>query len=178
MIRIGIIGPSEKNIKLNQKQRIENIAEKIGELLAQKRAVILTGGMDGIMEYVAKGAKKFNGLTIGTPGNKKNSSNQYIDIEILSDVDVGSFIFSALPNCDAIITLPGGAGTLAELCIAYRRKLPIVIIKGLDLYYDSLVNNYLDNSKCVLIRGASSPENAVELVLKLAKENLINQKKI
>ena len=130
--------------------------------MGEKDAVVFTGGTDGVMELVSRGAKKKNGTTVGTPGRTRNSSNKYIDIEVLTPIDVGDFLFAGILSSDAIITIPGGAGTMAELCLAYRFKKPIIVIEGLDNNYDKLINNYLDESKLVLIEGAKNPEEAVE----------------
>ena len=173
-LQIGVIGPATseytKDIKLRKK--ICDIAEKTGELLAEKGAIVFTGGADGIMEIVSKGVKKKNGITVGTPGRVRKSSNKYIDIEILTPIDTGDFLFTGILSSDAIITIPGGAGTMAELCLAYRYKKPIIIIKGLNDYYDKLINNYLDESKLILIEGAENAEDAVKKAIKLGSKNL------
>jgi len=163
-IQIGVIGPAEgeypKDVAL--KNKICEYAEKVGELLAERGAVVFTGGADGVMELASKGAKNKNGITVGTPGRTRESSNKYVDIEVLTPIDVGDFLFAGTLSCDAMITIPGGAGTMAELCLAYRNKKPIVIIEGINQDYDKFINNYLDESKMVLIEGAKTPEEAVE----------------
>lgn len=171
-LQIGVIGPAESEYPkdIDLKNKILQIAERVGELLAEKNAVVFTGGADGVMEIASMGVKKKNGITVGTPGRVRNSSNKYVDIEVLTPIDVGDFLFAGILSCDAIITIPGGAGTLAELCLAYRYKKPIIIIKGINRDYDKLINNYLDESKQVLIVGAKSPEEAVEKAVKLARK--------
>ena len=171
-IQIGVIGPAEceypKDIKL--KNKICEIAEKVGELLAEKSIIVFTGGTDGVMELISKGAKRKNGITVGTPGRTRESSNKYVDVEVLTPVDVGDFLFAGTLSSDAIIVIPGSAGTLAELCLAYRYKKPIIIIEGLDKDYDKLIDSYLDESKLVLINGAKNPEEAVEKALNCIKK--------
>lgn len=154
------------------KKKICAFAEKTGELLAQKAAIVFTGGMDGVMELASKGAKNKNGITVGTPGRKRGISNRYIDIEVLTPIDIGDFIFAGILSCDAIITIPGGAGTLAEVCLAYRNKKPNVVIEGINPDYDKLINNYLDESKQIITYGAKTPEEAVKKAIALAKKNL------
>jgi len=172
-LQIGVIGPAKKEYPKNKKlgKRISKIAEKIGELLAEKNVIVITGGTDGVMEAVSGGVKKKNGINVGIPGRKRKSSNKYVDIEILTPIDIGDFLFAGILSSDAIITIPGGAGTLAELCLAYRYKKPIVVLKGFDKYYDKLINNYLDGSKLVLINSAKTPEEAVKKSIQLAKKN-------
>ena len=170
-LQIGVMGPAVSEYPQNPqtKKMVCEFAEKIGELLAKRGVIVFTGGMDGVMELASKGAKNKNGITVGTPGRTRNMSNKYVDIEVLTPIDVGDFIFAGVLSCDVIITIPGGAGTLAEVCIAYRNKKPNVIIEGINPDYDKLINNYLDESKLILTYGAKTPEEAVGKAIELAK---------
>ena len=170
-LQIGVMGPAVSEYPQNPqtKKMVCEFAEKIGELLAKQGVIVFTGGMDGVMELASKGAKNKNGITVGTPGRTRNMSNKYVDIEVLTPIDVGDFIFAGILSCDAIITIPGGAGTFAEVCIAYRNKKPNVIIEGINPDYDKLINNYLDESKLILTYGAKTPEEAVGKAIELAK---------
>lgn len=173
-IQIGVMGPakSEYPKDINLKEKICKIAKKIGELLAEEGAIVFTGGMDGVMELASMGAKSRGGVTVGTPGRKRNMSNKYIDIEVLTPIDVGDFLFAGILSCDAIITIPGGAGTLAEICVAYRNRKPNIIIEGINPDYDKMINNYLDEGRLILTEGAKTPEEAVKKALELAKKEL------
>ena len=123
------------------------------------------------MELASKGAKNKGGITVGTPGRIRGASNKYIDIEVLTPIDVGDFLFAGILSCDAIITIPGGAGTLAEVCMAYRNKKPNIIIEGINPDYDKIINNYLDEGKMILMEGAKSAEEAVKKAIELATNN-------
>jgi hypothetical protein len=171
---IGVIGPALPEYQRNKKTsgRIEREAEEIGELLAKRGAIVMTGGMDGVMESVCKGARKVGGITIGTPGRARGVSNRFVDIEILTPIDVGDFLFTGSWTCGSIIAFPGGAGTMAELCLAYRLGKPIIIMKGMDPFYDSLVGKYFDNGKVVRFMGAGSPKEAVDKALKAARQDI------
>jgi len=173
-IQIGVMGPAESEYPkdINLKEKICRIAERVGELLAENDVIVFTGGANGVMELASKGAKSKGGTTVGTPGRTRNLSNRYIDIEVLTPIDVGDFLFAGILSCDAIITIPGGAGTLAEVCIAYRNKKPNIIIEGINPDYDKMINNYLDEGKIVLAEGAKTPEEAVKKALELAKKEL------
>jgi len=172
-LQIGVMGPAEGEYPKNSnlKAKICEIAIRLGELLAENGAVVFTGGMDGVMELASKGAKNKGGVTVGTPGRIRGMSNKYIDIEVLTPIDVGDFLFAGILSCDAIITIPGGAGTLAKVCMAYRNKKPNIIIEGINSDYDNLINNYLDEGRLILMEGAKNAEEAVKKALRLAKEN-------
>ncbi len=170
-LQIGVMGPAKNEYPKEEElqKKIDSVAERIGELLAEQDVIVFSGGTDGVMEAVSKGAKNKNGLTVGFPGRDRGSSNQFIDVEVTTEVEVGSYIFAGLAGSDALIFIPGGAGTLAELCFAYRNKKPIVVIQGFDEFYDKLVGGYLDEGKVVKIYGADTAEESVELAVKLAK---------
>lgn len=173
-IQIGVMGPTESEYPKDAglKEKICKIAERVGELLAEKGVIVFTGGMDGVMKLASKGAKSKGGITVGTPGRTRNMSNKYVDIEVLTPIDVGDFLFAGILSCDAIITIPGGAGTLAEVCIAYRNRKPNIVIEEISPDYDKMINNYLDEGKLILTEGAKTPEEAVKKAIELAKKEL------
>ena len=166
-IQIGIMGPDSGELPKDKRKRryVLATAETLGSIIASRGAVVFTGGTGGVMEYASKGAKASGGITVGVPGRERGASNKYVDVEILTDIDVGSFIFGGMHGCDAIIFIPGGAGTLAELCIAYRLGKKCIIMKGFDRWYDSRINGYIDDGKKVKLLGAVSPEEAISLAL-------------
>ncbi|MFQ5647695.1 MAG: TIGR00725 family protein [Candidatus Aenigmatarchaeota archaeon] len=173
-IVIGVIGPAREEYPEDGKaaERIEKAAEITGRLIARTGAVVLTGGMDGVMEAACRGAKSAGGLTIGTPGRERGMSNRYVDIEFLTPIGIGDFLFAGTWTCDALIVVPGSAGTMAELCLAYRVKKPVIILKGFDPLYDRLVNKYADQGRFVKILGAESPKEAVAKAGEMARQNL------
>ncbi len=166
-IQIGVMGPDESEYpeEDEMKKRMAETAEQLGKLIAKNNAILLTGGCGGVMLAASKGAKEAGGITVGSPGRIRNASNRYVDIEIITDIDAGSFIFAGLLGCDAIIFIPGGAGTLAELCFAYRNKKKCIIMKGYDQFYDKLVNGYLDRGKSIKLLGAETCGDAIRLAI-------------
>ncbi len=171
---VGVIGPASTEYPADRQvaKRMEGEAEEVGRLLAKGGAVVLTGGMDGIMEAAGRGAKAGVGLTVGTPGRARGSSNRFTDIEILTPIGIGDFLFAGSWTCDSLVVFPGGAGTMAELCLAYRLKKPIIIMKGYDRSYDRLAGGYMDNGKLVRLMGASSPQEAARTALQKARQNI------
>ncbi|MGH7615513.1 MAG: TIGR00725 family protein, partial [Gemmatimonadales bacterium] len=56
------------------------VAEEVGRRLAQAGAIVLCGGLTGVMEAVARGVRAGGGLTIGIlPGNDPADANRFID---------------------------------------------------------------------------------------------------
>ena len=75
---IAVIGAGKCSGKLKE------MAEKVGKTIAEKGATLICGGLGGVMEAAAKGAKSKKGLTIGIlPGDDRKEANPFIDIAIL-----------------------------------------------------------------------------------------------
>lgn len=102
------------------------IAEQTGRLLAEQGAIVLCGGLGGVMEAVAKGAKANGGTTVGIlPGADPAAANAYIDIPLATGLgEMRNFMI--VRAAQALIAIGGGAGTLSELALAQRLGRPVV----------------------------------------------------
>lgn len=109
------------------------IAEKIGELLAERGAIVVTGGMGGVMEAASKGAKKASGLVIGIlPTLDRESANPYVDIPIVTGLSQArNFIIAR--TCDCAIAINGKYGTLSEIAYCLMYNVPVVGINTWDI---------------------------------------------
>ncbi len=103
-----------------------NAAEQTGRLLAQHGAIVVCGGLDGVMEAVAKGAKANGGTTVGIlPGADAAAANAYIDIPLATGLgEMRNFLI--VRTAHALIAIGGGVGTLSELALAQRIGKPVV----------------------------------------------------
>lgn len=122
---IAVIGgaeASEKHLK---------IAEEVGTLVARKGAILVTGGMGGIMTAASRGAKEANGLVIGIlPTMEKESANPYVDIPIVTGLNQArNFIIAR--TCDCAIAIDGKYGTLSEIAYCLMYNTPVV---GIDTW--------------------------------------------
>lgn len=121
---IGIIGGHEHNTNIKSLK----IAEKTGERLAQLGIAIVSGGEDGIMESVSRGAKKHGGITIAiTKSNKKGFANKFTDYEIPTSLDL-AFMNVLAWSSDAIIAFDGRFGTMCEIGLALDIGKPLVLL--------------------------------------------------
>ncbi len=146
MIQVGVIGSSRCD------QRLYEMAMKVGELLAERGCVVVNGGLGGVMEASAKGAKMKGGLTVGIlPGDSKEEANPYIDIKIVTNMGHARNVIIA-HTCDAIIAIGGEYGTISEMAIALKIGKKVVAIEPLVV---------LPGVKVV-----DTPEEAVEEVLR------------
>ena len=76
-IRVGVIGGARPESKFRK------IAFEVGKLIAVKGAILICGGLSGVMEAAARGVKKAGGLSVGIlPGSTPKDANPYIDIAV------------------------------------------------------------------------------------------------
>ncbi len=124
---IGVIGGRKV------KKELLDEAEKVGRLIAQKGLVLVCGGLNGIMEAVARGAKAEGGLTIGIlPQDDKREANEYIDISIVTGMGIGRNVIIAR-TADALIAVGGEYGTLSEIAFALQMNKPVIGIRTWDI---------------------------------------------
>ena len=103
-----------------------NLAEQTGRLLAQHGAIVVCGGLGGVMEAVAKGARANGGMTVGIlPGADPAAANAYVDIPLATGLgEMRNFLI--VRTAHALIAIGGGVGTLSELALAQRIGKPVV----------------------------------------------------
>jgi len=108
-------------------------AEKAGRLIARKDAVVVCGGLGGVMEAVSRGVKAEGGLTIGIlPQEHKRDINKYIDIPVVTGMGIGRNVIIARTG-DAVIAIGGEYGTLSEIAFALQLGKPVVGIDTWDI---------------------------------------------
>ncbi len=143
-MQVGIIGGSDVDGQTYRR------AEEVGRLLAERGAAVISGGLSGVMEASAKGAKSVGGVTIGiVPGSDGGSANRHTDYVIATNMGHARNIIIA-HSSDAFIAIGGKYGTLSEIAIALKLGKRVVSLGSWD------------------IRGvikAATPEEAVSLAL-------------
>ncbi len=118
-IRIGIIGGASPEPEFSQ------TAYELGKWIAEKGAVLVCGGLSGVMEAAARGAKRSGGLTIGIlPGTSLRDANPHIDIPIATGLGYSRNSLVAM-NADVLIAVDGQFGTLTEIAYGniYGKKV-------------------------------------------------------
>ncbi|MFC2146203.1 TIGR00725 family protein [Acidobacteriota bacterium] len=111
--RVGIIGGN-----LPDAASLKN-AERMGELIAKYGYILVNGGMKGVMEASARGAKSANGFVIGIlPGKSRDDCNPYVDVAIPTGLGYMRNPMVVL-NSDIVVAIDGSYGTLSE--IAYTQ---------------------------------------------------------
>jgi uncharacterized protein (TIGR00725 family) len=132
----------------------EKRAEHVGRLLAERGAVVVTGGRGEVMAAAARGAKGAGGTTIGiVPGETRDEANRWVDHVVVTGIGHARNL-AVVASGDAVIAVGGRYGTLAEIGLALTLGRVVVVLEpGWD------VEGTL---------RAATPEQAVELALHAA----------
>ncbi len=151
---IAVIGgsqPSPEEAKL---------AEAVGRELAKQGAILICGGLGGVMEAACKGASSEGGVTVGIlPGDNRETANPYVQIPIVTGMGYARNI-AVVKSAQAVIAIGGNYGTLSEISHALQSGIPVIGLKTWALSR----NDRSDNSIIVV----QSPAEAVSKALSLA----------
>jgi uncharacterized protein (TIGR00725 family) len=130
------------------------MAEEVGRGLAEQGAVLICGGLGGVMEAACRGAKSAGGLTIGIlPGDNRHTANPYVDLPIVTGMGYARNVI-IVRSAQAIIAVDGSYGTLSEIAHALQSGVPVI---GLGTWSLSM-HGQEDNS----VIPAQSSGDAVE----------------
>ena len=124
---IAVIGAGKCSKKLR------DMAAVIGKCIAEQGGVLVCGGLGGVMEGAARGAKEAGGVTIGIlPTDSKADANEFIDYVIPSGFGEARNIM-VVRSADAVIALPGKYGTLTEMAFALLAGIPVISVMAWKL---------------------------------------------
>jgi len=171
---IAVIGKSAKEPGDPPSPEALRAAELVGANIAGAGAILITGGLSGVMEAASRGAKRANGLVIGMlPGFRKDDANRYVDVALTTGMGWmrNTLVVRA---ADAVIMISGGIGTLNELTIAYQDK-PTIVLEGTGGWSDRIRDiayrgKHLDESGSATLHFATTPEEAVDRAIALAAD--------
>jgi uncharacterized protein (TIGR00725 family) len=120
---IAVIGAGECGPELYQ------LAREVGALVAEAGAALVCGGLSGVMEGAARGAREAGGVTLGLlPGDDRGSANPYIDLAVPTGMGEGRN-FLVVRAAEAAIAIGGGHGTLSEIALALKTGKRVVGLK-------------------------------------------------
>ena len=133
------------------------VARDVGREIARRGAVLICGGLGGVMAAACRGAAEGGGTVVGIlPGPSKDAANPHVTIAIATNMGEARNVI-IVKSADAVIAVGGEYGTLSEIALALRDGTPVV---GIDTW--SL-------SRCgkpdIPIIPARTAKEAVRLVL-------------
>ena len=152
---VAVIGPGDDATVEDVR-----IARELGSLLAARNAIVVCGGLNGVMAAVCEGAADGHGLTVGLlPGRDRAAGNRHLSVVLPTGMgELRNGLVIAM--CDVVIATGGSWGTLSEIALALQTGKPTIAIGGLkaeDLPYRRMGDFY----------RAASAEQAVEKALEL-----------
>ena len=151
---IAVIGGSQPSAKETR------LAEAVGRELAKQGAIVVCGGLGGVMEATCKGASSEGGVTVGIlPGDSRESANPYVQIPIVTGMGYARNV-AVVKSAQAVIAIGGNYGTLSEISYALSNGIPVIGLKTWSLSK----NGKQDNSITIV----QSPAEAVSKALSLA----------
>ena len=116
---VAVVGPGEES-------PASAAAEAVGRELARRGAVVVCGGLGGVMAAVCRGAAGEGGVSVGLlPGPDRADANEWVTVAIptgLGELRNGLVVRAA----DAVIAVAGGHGTLSEIGFALKTGRPVV----------------------------------------------------
>jgi uncharacterized protein (TIGR00725 family) len=141
-VQISVIGSGAEH---------EERAAEVGRLLAERGAVVVTGGRGEVMAAASRGAKGAGGTTIGVvPGETRAEANEWADHVVVTGIGHARNL-AVVASGDAVIAVGGRYGTLAEIGLALTLGRRVVVLEpGWEI--DGTLR-------------AQTPEEAVELAL-------------
>lgn len=173
---IGIIGMGTSGGKDDPvPEKAMQMAEQVGQEIARRGGIVISGGEKGVMNAVSIGARQLGGLAVGiSPRLLRLEAGPYVDVSITTGLGtVRNLINVRTP--DALIFINGGFGTLNELLLAYQDGTPCVVFEGTGNWADKVRgilvdDDYLDERHKVKTYFASTPLEVVELAMELSGE--------
>lgn len=142
---VAVIGGSQATPELAA------LACEVGREIARQGAILLCGGLTGVMAAAAQGVQEAGGVSIGIlPGPDRRSANPYLTYSIVTNLGHARNILLA-HSADALIAVDGSYGTISEAAIALKLGKPVI-----SLEVDWKLNGLIP---------ARSPQEAVNMAL-------------
>ena len=123
-ILIGVIGasrPSAEGLLM---------AENLGREIARAGAVVVCGGLGGVMEAAARGAREAGGEVLGIlPGPDAGEANPFVSLPVVTNMGHARNVIIA-HTAQALIAVEGEYGTLSETAIGLKLGKPVLVLPG------------------------------------------------
>ncbi len=148
---VAVVGPGT----VADDDGIAHDAEVVGRALAGMGAVVVCGGLGGVMAAVCRGVATAGGTSVGLlPGVDRAAANPWVTLALPTGLGEARNVCIAR-SADVMIAVGQGYGTLSEIALALRAGTPVVGLRSWDLPGEG-------------VHVARSPQEAAELALALA----------
>jgi uncharacterized protein (TIGR00725 family) len=135
------------------------LGQEVGRLIAEAGAVLVCGGMGGVMEAAAGGCADAGGRSVGIlPSESRLDANPYLTVAVATGLGEARNAI-VVRTADAVIAIRGEFGTLSEIALALKMGRPVIGLGTWELAKDGVPVD-------AVIR-ASDPTDAVKTALQL-----------
>ena len=132
-------------------------AEEVGRRLAEAEVTLVCGGLGGVMEAACRGARAAGGLTVGLlPGLDRHDANPHLSLALPTGLGEARNIL-VVRAAQAVIAIGGEYGTLSEIALSLRARIPIVGLNTWQLARNSQIETHFHQ--------ATNPAEAVHIAL-------------
>jgi uncharacterized protein (TIGR00725 family) len=119
-VYLAVVGPSAATPAEHA------LGEEIGQLIAEAGAVLICGGLGGLMEAAASGCTKAGGRSVGVlPTETRAGANPYLTTVVATGMGEARNAI-VVRTADAVIAVAGEFGTLSEIALALKMGKPVV----------------------------------------------------
>jgi uncharacterized protein (TIGR00725 family) len=121
-MQVAVIGPSQPS------EHEVALAERVGQLLAERGTILLSGGEEGIMESACKGAKEAGGTVIGIlGGSDRTEANAFLTASVVTGIGIARNTI-LIRSADTVISVGCSWGTLIEMGLAVKFGRPLIAL--------------------------------------------------
>jgi uncharacterized protein (TIGR00725 family) len=126
MTQISVIGSGT----CAQDSELARLAEEVGRRLAEAGAVVVCGGMGGVMEAASRGASGAGGTVIGiVPTESTGDANPHCTHVVATGIGHARNL-AVVASGEAVIAVGGEWGTLSEIGFARRLGRNVVTLRS------------------------------------------------
>jgi uncharacterized protein (TIGR00725 family) len=119
---VAVIGGGETTTE------VAALAFEVGRELARQGAIVVCGGLGGVMEAVARGVEEAGGVSIGIlPDPDRRRANPHLTYTIPTNLGHARNLV-IVHSADVVIAINGGYGTISEAAIALKLGKPVVAL--------------------------------------------------
>ena len=124
MVYIAVIGGSSVD------PEVAALAYEVGREVARRGAMLLCGGLGGVMAAAAQGATEAGGGSLGIlPDADRGRASPYLTYSIATNLGHARNVLIA-HSADALIAVDGDYGTISEAAIALKLGKPVVALRA------------------------------------------------
>lgn len=153
---IGVIGGADVSSQIREQ------AFEVGRRIAEAGAILVCGGLGGVMEAACRGARSAGGMTIGVlPGNDTATANPYVTAPVATAMGIARNAI-IVRTADVLIAVDGSYGTLSEIAMALNLGKTVIQLQSWQIEQAGDVDP-------TVYLTAESPADAVEKAVVVAK---------